>query len=175
VTSLIRIVFGVMQTPHLYVLSSGAQSALASNGVYFRQNYGEEYEIAVAVQSRLWFVAFHLSAAGSWTHVALTFSTSSSSSSSAASWTFTSTGCWSARIKLERVVCTRRAQFNQFDDIVVGAANDVQTTAATGVAVWNLVHADAEYGPADVAALVGEYSFRQGALDATECWLETDD
>jgi hypothetical protein len=152
-----------MQTPHLYVLSSGAQNALTSGGVYFRQNYGEEYEVAVAVQSRLWFVAFHLSAAGSWTHVALTFSTSAGVLNVYVDGMLVGTD----QTGTSRVYSS--AQFNQFDDIVVGAANDVQTTAATGVAVWNLVHADAEYGPADVAALVGEYSFRQGALDATEC------
>jgi len=50
------------------------------------------------------------------------------------------------------------SDFNQFTDIVVGQANDVQLPVATtqNIGVWNIVHADTKYEAVDVQKLTGE-------------------
>jgi hypothetical protein len=145
---------GYLQNPHLYVLSSGAQDALSPSGVYMRQNYGEEHEIAVAVDSRLWSVKFYLTAIGSWTQITLTFNGSTAGSGLLTVYV---DGFPVGTDKTGSARLYSVSQFNQFANIVVGRANDIQsTTSMKGAAVWKLVHADTVYAQADVQTLVGE-------------------
>ena len=49
------------------------------------------------------------------------------------------------------------SQFNQFNDLVVGRANDVEPTAGErGTAVWNVVHVDRVYSSVEIVNLIGK-------------------
>lgn len=139
-----------LQVQHKYLLSSGAQNALSPSGVFFRQNYGDEYEIAVSLKSRLWSVKFYL-AVGSWTHVTLTYKSD---------LTVYVDGLLVGSDQTGSPRLYSATQFNQFANIVIGSANDVKfpTTIKGGVAIWRMMHADSVYSISKVAALVGEYS-----------------
>lgn len=50
---------GNPQLAQHYLVSTGGQSPL-SEGWYFRQNYGKDYEVGVALRERLWTTSFNL-------------------------------------------------------------------------------------------------------------------
>lgn len=144
---------GDSKLPHYYVFSSGGQSAL-SEGVYIRQNLGEEYEVGVANGPRLWQVTFSL-ITGSWTNIALTWSTSDG------------LVVYVDAIRVEQDFAGSErvfwmGEFDPFQNLSIGKANDEEADVQDGhMRIWNLIHADVKYEPDQIGRFICKFDLNR--------------
>jgi len=118
---------------HAYILSSGGQSSY-SKGFYIRQNFGREWEVGVSLQGTTWKTALHLSQ-DRLVHMLLTWSSSDGLVVYIDGLSMATNPTGSARVHSS-------LSFDQFQVVMVGAANDVDDAAAgsldiSHVEFWN--------------------------------------
>lgn len=142
---------GDSNAPHRYLLSTGGQSAV-SEGIYIRQNYGKEFEIGVASDTVQWTVTFHL-LSGFWTNVGLTWSATSGLAVYVDGVPVGENSAGASRVFW-------KAQFNPFQDLVIGRANDDEGVdgGGRGMRVWRIIHADLKYTTDQMRNFVGKLS-----------------
>jgi len=142
---------GDSSIPHRYLLSTGGQSAV-SEGIYIRQNYGKEFEIGVTSDAVQWTVMFYL-VTGFWTNIGLTWS-----ATSGLAVYVDGLPVGEDLIGASRVYW--KAQFNPFQDLVLGGANDDEGVVAggRGMRVWRIIHADLQYAADQMTDFVGKLS-----------------
>ena len=135
---------------HRYYFSSGGQSQY-SNGVYVRQNYGQEFEVGFAVDDRAWSVHELYIDPGAYVNVVITWQTS-------------------LRVYVDGVMAgvdyagRERvyvpSSVDPFPDLVIGAANDAlmhmgSDYEMTSWVCGNITHWSETTLPVDVPDLIG--------------------
>ncbi len=129
-----------------YLLSSGGQS-LQSEGYYVRRQFGKNYQITVAKDTKLWTVDFYLQ---DNVEASVLFTFKEGLDVYVDGLTVGSDPTGKARDYPKPL-------FDQCLNLVVGAANDDRSGKTTpSLRIWNLKHWDKFYISTEVATFYGE-------------------